>query len=221
MVGIGPRGCQSALARVTIVSWDHYILFDTYIKVEEPVTDYRTFVSGIRPLDLKSDKAISLEDAKLVVRSMIRGKILVGHALKCDLAALGLSNFLPWYSLRDTANYFPFMTRTSYPGDIPRPRKLRDLANDILGMKIQVDGRSHCSYEDAVASIELYKVARFSWESLIAWKVNKTRQIVHRKLMTRTFSKASYGNSSSNISNAKKYNKASDEISTCSESSDD
>jgi len=193
MVGVGPYGHRSALARVTIVSYDHHILFDAYIKVNEPVTDFRTFVSGISPCDLLSDKAVSLDDARVVVRSIIKRKILVGHGLKCDLTALSISH--PWYNIRDTANYFPYMKQgttlyyNSGAGNCSNnqskePRKLKDLARHILGWNIQDDNRAngHCSYEDAVASMALYKVARLDWEGLMKWKINKTRNIVQKKL---------------------------------------
>eukprot|EP00957_Ditylum_brightwellii_P134585 10260858-Ditylum_brightwellii.AAC.1 len=54
MVGTGQYGETSALARVSIVNWDGDVIFDTFVKVEEEVTDYRTFVSGVRETDVES-----------------------------------------------------------------------------------------------------------------------------------------------------------------------
>lgn len=192
MVGVGPHGMRSALARVTIVSYDHHILLDAYIRVNEPVTDFRTCYSGIRPEFLLSDQAISPDDARVVVRSILKRKILVGHGLKNDLAVLGISH--PWYSIRDTANYFPYMKQgTLYCNNNQslEPRKLKDLARDYLGWKIQNGTtRGHCSYEDAVASMALYKVARLDWEGLMKWKVNKTRQIEQQKMFSHLSTKS-------------------------------
>ena len=90
------------------------------------------------------------------------GKILVGHALKNDLSALMISH--PRSEIRDTARYKPFMRATGRSGGKLRPRKLRDLVYEHLGMRIQVEGEAHCSIDDAKASMELYKYARSRWE---------------------------------------------------------
>ena len=54
MVGIGPDGEQSALARVSLVNFHGAIVLDTYVKPMDRVTDFRTFVSGIKPEHLKN-----------------------------------------------------------------------------------------------------------------------------------------------------------------------
>jgi RNA exonuclease 4 len=61
MVGVGEGGFKSALARVSIVDYNNAIVFDTYVKVSEPVTDYRTFVSGVRPEHIESDLAMDFK----------------------------------------------------------------------------------------------------------------------------------------------------------------
>ena len=57
MVGVGD-GQDSILARVSIVNHDGHALYDKYVKPREKVTDYRTFVSGVRPEDLVNGKTI-------------------------------------------------------------------------------------------------------------------------------------------------------------------
>lgn len=52
MVGAGPKGSISQLARCSIVSYDGDVVYDKFIKPSMPVTDYRTRWSGIRPRDL-------------------------------------------------------------------------------------------------------------------------------------------------------------------------
>jgi RNA exonuclease 4 len=47
MVGIGPGGYESALARVSIVNFHGHVVIDKFVKPKEQVTDYRTHVSGI------------------------------------------------------------------------------------------------------------------------------------------------------------------------------
>lgn len=53
MVGVGPKGEESIAARVSIVNQHGKCVYDKYIRPAEPVTDYRTAVSGIRPENLK------------------------------------------------------------------------------------------------------------------------------------------------------------------------
>lgn len=54
MVGVGPDGEDSILARVSLVNQFGKCIYDKYVKPTERVTDYRTAVSGIRPQDIKS-----------------------------------------------------------------------------------------------------------------------------------------------------------------------
>lgn len=57
--------------------------YDKHVVPEERVTDFRTFVSGVRPGDLRSGS--SLRSCRDEVAHIISGKILVGHALTNDL----------------------------------------------------------------------------------------------------------------------------------------
>lgn len=63
MVGVGEDGRDSILARVSIVNVMGDCIYDKYVKPREPVTDYRTFVSGIREEDL-----VDGEDFEVVQR---------------------------------------------------------------------------------------------------------------------------------------------------------
>lgn len=84
---------------------------------------------------------------------LIKGRILVGHALRNDLKALLLSH--PKQDIRDTAEYQPFLKEG-------RSKALRHLADEVLGVKIQ-DGE-HCPIEDARAAMLLYQKKRKEWE---------------------------------------------------------
>lgn len=48
MVGTGPGGCCSELARCSIVDYHGNVLYDKYVQPGQPVTDYRTPWSGIQ-----------------------------------------------------------------------------------------------------------------------------------------------------------------------------
>lgn len=52
MVGVGSNGQDDMLARVSIVNKRGEVLLDKFVKPTEPVTDYRTSISGIRPNDI-------------------------------------------------------------------------------------------------------------------------------------------------------------------------
>ena len=151
MVGVGDDGIRSALARVSIVDWNGTCLLDTIVKVKEPVTDYRTFVSGITQDDLESKKAMDYNHVRSIVKSILHGKILIGHALKNDLAVLQLQH--PWYDTRDTAKYKPFMKEIKK--EVMGPRKLKEIVLENLGMTIQHS--SHSSMEDSISVLLLYK----------------------------------------------------------------
>lgn len=176
MVGIGEGGLKSALARVSIVDYNNVIIFDTYVKVNEPVTDYRTFVSGIREEHLQSDIAMDFAQCQSIVKKILHQKILVGHALKNDLHVLELEH--PWHDCRDTAKYEPFMKKDKLR-EILRPRKLKDLAETKLNRIIQKDGQEHCPIEDAIAALDLYKKARVKWEKAISYKMKRTNEITN------------------------------------------
>lgn len=103
MVGVGQYGEDSSVARVVIVDWNGSILFDEYIKQTQQVTDYRTFVSGITQEDLEGAK-LSLRDARKQVLRILYGRFLIGHGLRNDLKALGLSH--PWWLIRDVSVIF-------------------------------------------------------------------------------------------------------------------
>jgi len=184
MVGVGYGGRRNALARVSIVDWYGKIVFDTYVKVNEPITDLRTFVSGIRLSDVdESSSAMEYEECRATVWSYLSSKIIVGHGLKNDLQVLNLHH--PWYNIRDTAKYEPFMKKGEYKRDyMLLPRKLKDLAMQHLDKRIQEQNRSHCPIEDALAAFDLYKLARTKWEKVVEYKIMKTNNIKeHQKYL--------------------------------------
>ena len=177
MVGVGPEGLDSAVARVTLCNWAEVVILDTFVKVPVKVTDYRTFVSGIEAKDLEGD-AMSLAEVQKLVKSILHGKILIGHALENDLQALQISH--PWHDIRDSAIYPPFMREGESSADsktVLRPRKLKELAQDKLGLDIQNLGEAHDPIEDARAALALYKLERMEWEKYIMKKVASAKSV--------------------------------------------
>eukprot|EP00980_Cylindrotheca_fusiformis_P019354 scaffold6638_cov127-Cylindrotheca_fusiformis.AAC.38 len=177
MVGVGKRGRLSLAARATVIDWYGNVLLDEHIIPSEQVVDYRTSISGIKEKDLQ-DANITLEDCREKVVKLIANKILVGHSLKNDLKALGIQH--PWWLIRDTAKYAPFMRERREDG-VLSPRKLKDLVRERLHREIQVADQPHSPYEDALASLDLYKTVRQEWEKVMCYKMEKTQQIQQKQ----------------------------------------
>lgn len=161
MVGVGPGGIRSSLARVCLVNEAGAVVLDTHVAQREKVTDHRTRVSGIRPQHLEG--APDATEVRRRVGELIQGRVLVGHAVAHDLKALMLGH--PRAMLRDTAKYPPLMRSPGAPGRKPKARKLRDLASQHLGLVIQ-EGE-HSPVDDARAALYLYQLHRKTWEAAL------------------------------------------------------
>ncbi|NXA03183.1 REXO4 exonuclease, partial [Sapayoa aenigma] len=162
MVGVGPKGEDSIVARVSIVNQFGKCIYDKYVKPTEKVTDYRTAVSGIRPQNINTG-----EDFKTVqkeVADILKGRILVGHALRNDLKVLFLDH--PQKKIRDTQRYKPFKQRVKSS----RP-SLKLLCETLLNVQVQTS--EHCSIQDAQAAMRLYTLEKKKWEAAVKNKVKK------------------------------------------------
>ncbi|NWI78018.1 REXO4 exonuclease, partial [Dryoscopus gambensis] len=161
MVGVGPKGEDSIVARVSIVNQFGKCVYDKYVKPTEKVTDYRTAVSGIRPQNINTG-----EDFKTVqkeVAEILKGRILVGHALRNDLKVLLLDH--PQKKIRDTQRYKPFKQRVKSS----RP-SLKLLCERLLSVQVQT--AEHCSIQDAQAAMRLYTLEKKKWEAAVKNKAN-------------------------------------------------
>jgi len=199
MVGVGPNGTQSSAASVTVIDWNGKVLFHSYIRQTVPVTDYRTFVSGITKHHLEDQTMTpsylrNLGECSAIVANLLYNRILIGHAVDNDLRVLGITH--PWWLTRDTAAYEPFMwcrIRRISSGKKKKqrqqrnksgatttkiffPRKLKHLAKEKLDRDIQVEGRPHCAYEDALAALDLYRTERCNWESVVIMTLQQQQQ---------------------------------------------
>ncbi|CAK7915261.1 RNA exonuclease 4 [[Candida] anglica] len=152
-VGIGAEGKESALARISIVNFYGHVVFDKFVKPKEKVVDWRTWVSGVTPKHMND--AITFEEAQNTAADLLNNKILVGHAISHDLDALLLSH--PRYLIRDTSSYKPF--REIAKGRTP---SLKNLSSHFL--KVDIQGGSHSSVEDARATMLLFRLYKKDFE---------------------------------------------------------
>lgn len=169
MVGTGPPPhSDHLLARVSIVNFHGAQIYDSYVlpSAKEKVTDYRTHVSGIRPEHLRPGVARPFDEVQRAVAELLEGRILVGHAVKNDLAVLLLSH--PRRDIRDTSKYAEF--RKYSAGRAPA---LRKLAKEVLGLEIQ--GGEHSSVEDARATMELFKREKVGFEREVVKLFGRSR----------------------------------------------
>lgn len=155
MVGVGPSGTRSVLARVSIVDCEGKVLLDKYVRPNEYVTDFRTPITGITPATFYREGVISEDEARALAAKVMEGKIVVGHSLQNDFQALLLSH--PHVLIRDTSLYRPLRP----PGQKKTP-SLRKLALHWLQEKIQ-DG-THDSVQDAKTALRLYMLKSKAWE---------------------------------------------------------
>ncbi|XP_032569093.1 interferon-stimulated 20 kDa exonuclease-like 2 isoform X2 [Chiroxiphia lanceolata] len=158
MVGTGPGGRNSALARCSIVSYDGDVVYDRYVRPEAPIVDYRTRWSGIRRQHM--DKAVPFQQAQRQVLRILAGKVVVGHAIHNDFKALRYSH--PKALTRDTSRIPLLNRRGGFPENVAV--SLKRLTKALLNQDIQVGTSGHSSVEDARATMELYKVVEEEWE---------------------------------------------------------
>ncbi|XP_023149573.1 RNA exonuclease 4 [Amphiprion ocellaris] len=156
MVGVGPSGEDSILARVSLVNQFGKCIYDKYVKPTEKVTDYRTAVSGIRPNDIKDGE--NVKTVQKEVADILQGRIVVGHAIHNDLKILLLDH--PKKKIRDTQKYKPFrkIVKSGRPS-------LKVLCREILHVKVQQG--EHSSVQDAQATMRLYTLVKKQWEAEI------------------------------------------------------
>ncbi|KAM9068712.1 apoptosis-enhancing nuclease isoform X1 [Sarcophilus harrisii] len=159
MVGTGPGGRVSELARCSVVSYHGDVLYDKYIRPETPIVDYRTRWSGITRQHMKN--AIPFRVAQKEILKLLKGKLVVGHALHNDFQAL--KYFHPRRQTRDTLSVPSLINQTGFPVRA-QSSSLKNLALQLLNKRIQVGRHGHSSVEDATTAMELYRLVEVQWE---------------------------------------------------------
>lgn len=183
MVGVGPRGKKSVLARISVVDRRGGTVLDCLVQPEQEVTDWRTEITGIDassfgdacspgPLQLP-ERVLSPEEAVAEANSLLDSALIVGHDMRHDFKLLG--RFHQRHALvRDTA-FYPLLAaglagkRRGRGGGGPGPPSLRALADEWLEQDLH-GGRAHDSVEDASTAMLLYRLVAKEWEAYAAKK---------------------------------------------------
>ncbi|XP_054476911.1 interferon-stimulated 20 kDa exonuclease-like 2 [Anoplopoma fimbria] len=165
MVGTGPKGSISQLARCSLVSYEGDVVYDKFINPSMPVTDYRTRWSGIRRSDLVN--ATPYSEARREILRLLMGKVVIGHAVHNDFKVLGYSH--PAALTRDTSRIPLLNLKAGFA--VTECASLKRLTKAIFNRDIQTGRKGHSSVEDARATMELYKVVEEEWERKLASKL--------------------------------------------------
>lgn len=162
----------SIVARVSFVNYNGDTIYDAYV-LPPPgvrVSDYRSRWSGISPKDLvpgnPDTKPRTFDKMQKEVDALMQGRILVGHALKNDMAVLGLTH--PKWDIRDTSRYPKYREMAAVAGrngkmGKARTPSLKRLASEVLGLEIQT-GSGHNSVEDARSAMLLFRREKMGFE---------------------------------------------------------
>lgn len=183
MVGVGPEGSESSLARVSMVNFHGAVQLDIYVQQREQVTDWRTFVSGITPKHMSSDKAVSFAEAQNKVAELIKDRILIGHAIENDLKALLLGH--PRVMVRDTqrlARKSKLLGGSRWPG-------LKKLVDKEFGVTIQAGQHDSVSLPSMSSCAEA-KIGR-SLTLELQWRCSGSIEKIGKSHSVRSFEKTS------------------------------
>ena len=182
MVGVGLGGVKSVLGQVSVINEHLNVVYTSYCRPTETVTDYRTQWSGLTEVHLRD--APSFEEVQNKVVELFgsggtdgrRKIIMTGHGLENDLEVLRMT--YPKELLRDTATWKPILR----PPHFKKPQKLRKLVKIHCNFSIQrttttneTNGETtsksvlgHDPSEDARGSMVLYLKFKSRWEHDIA-----------------------------------------------------
>lgn len=144
-------GDNQVLTRVSVVNFNDEIVYDTYVKPEELITDYLTRFSGITE-EILCNVTKTREDVQQdIVKIISSSDIMVGHSLNSDLNVMRIRH----PQIVDTLVIYKHHRGGKYK------HALRWLTNTHLKRKIQDgerDGTGHSSVEDLIACMDLVKL---------------------------------------------------------------
>lgn len=132
------------LIKVALVDLFGNQVYYSLVYPENEVIDFNTRFSGVSRHDFLINKGKYFKTVQEEVLKIIQtDTIIIGHGLENDLRALKIIHSL----VVDTSIVYP------HPCGLPSRRPLKDIAEDVLGRKIQEGG--HNPVEDANVCVEL------------------------------------------------------------------
>lgn len=190
MVGTGPRGKKSVLARISVVGRYGQVLLDCLVRPAVDVTDWRTSITGIdascfartseasdgdqlsrSQRDSLPAVTLSCEAAVDKANELLSNAVVVGHDLRHDFKLLGRFHHKRLL-LRDTA-FCPLLREGLAVRHVGGPPSLRALARAWLDADVHAPGRAHSSVEDARTAMLLYRVVAPEWEAAVRRKCGR------------------------------------------------
>lgn len=155
----------SIAARCSIIDYNGSLLFEKYInpavETEYKIRDYRTPWSGIRPCNMVG--ATPFYVAREEIMRILKDCIVVGHSIWTDFHSLEIYNF-PSSQIRDTSLHPKLKMMAGLPVN-QQPGALKKMTLILLNRHIQTNAWvGHCSFEDATATMDLYKLVEQEWE---------------------------------------------------------
>lgn len=128
---------------MTLVNWRFEVVYETLVRPCNPVLDYNTQFSGLRPGDLDHVTTTLTDVQDRLLQLISADTILVGHALRNDLKALKILHM----KVIDTEEVFP------HPRGLPFTRSLKLIVQQMFDLQIQQF--DHDSKQDAIACMNL------------------------------------------------------------------
>lgn len=139
---------RNELTRVSIVNEQLDVIYESFVKPSNKITNYLTVYSGITASKLKNVKTTLADVQEDIIKLLTPDSILIGQSLNCDLDALKL--FHPY--IIDTSVIF------NLNGNKGSKSKLKLLAKYFLDMNIQCGNLGHDSIEDSRATMLLVQL---------------------------------------------------------------
>lgn len=139
------------LTRISIVNFKGDVVYDAYVKPQNPIIDYLTKYSGITEKLLDGVETTLKDVQQKFLQLASRDDILIGHSLESDLTKLKIRH----PNIVDTSICYQHVRGLPYkPG-------LKWLTKRYLNRDIQMGeqtGDGHSSVEDARACLDLVKM---------------------------------------------------------------
>ncbi|WPK26838.1 hypothetical protein PUMCH_004200 [Australozyma saopauloensis] len=143
------------LTRISIVNFQNEVIYDTYVKPQEEIIDYKTKYSGITE-EILEGVTTTLEEVQEKLLSLISDSdVLIGHSLESDLKVLRLRH----PRVIDSSLVY------EHHNGFPQKPGLKWLSEQFLDRKIQKgesNGTGHSSVEDLNACLDLIKLKLMS-----------------------------------------------------------